>query len=515
MNKLSKRTTFIESFDTVRNSPTDPNRELHQMLSKLELLVGLLMGETMVVPENVSFDSYWFLDNATDILRQRNSVRKTLNPDRSLIDGNPVWNPFIPAIRGSISKQRTYLDLVTDNYKSRKYVLSSLPHLEQGKRDEIANHMTGGRFSQIRKLLSEESDGIHLDNIASINEYFERLSYKDIIEPQNNANFLADYFSQAKEKISKESPEFKTVFNLFDKEFAELDKQGETNFGYKNRSNVVLAANRLKQSDSIDSTFSDAVVELADDYYNRVVAESIGATVKRFSVRGSTDNPLIRLVDDISQEIAEEAKTKEGEMRLLKFGFDMTKPEELLETFEPLSKFSWKDFWSETMNNEDWIDSVTNLQKALANPNGSNVDECYHRHAENIAKMGLILKLDWKTKIVYIDDFSKFSAAKSELVKNTIPWAFLLICYFTGFMSTPLDALEKILMSFCLTLIGAEVKQRYDESAKFADEKKLESIKELEMLFKLKEMKSHLLTQGSIQTNDVLLLNENQNKITK
>ena len=67
-------TRFIESFDSVRfaNQKENLRRQTH---ATAELLISLLFGEPMIIPEPYSFDSLGFLYVGSDVLTKRPPLR--------------------------------------------------------------------------------------------------------------------------------------------------------------------------------------------------------------------------------------------------------------------------------------------------------------------------------------------------------------------------------------------------------------------------------------------------------
>ncbi|MCI0623410.1 MAG: hypothetical protein L0387_17415, partial [Acidobacteria bacterium] len=166
VHQSQEMTRLIESFDSVRHSPTAPDLTERKTHAQLELMLSMLFGERMAVPEPYSFDSLAFLSIAADVLTARPPRRKN----------TPVWDPFLLFLREALPGHDSYRGMVADLLrKGEKFVLSGWPEIDKDPRERgfLATHIWNGDWKEAACRLDPEK----VDSLRILDSYFSQVTH--------------------------------------------------------------------------------------------------------------------------------------------------------------------------------------------------------------------------------------------------------------------------------------------------------------------------------------------------
>lgn len=352
---------YIESFDTVRHdSVTRSATALAQ--AELELIIGLLFGERMVVHGSMSFDSRAFLSIASKII-----------PAPDLARHSPVRRPFELALIPS-PNFANYSELVSYQFSRthNEFILSGWSEISRDdrRRKLISEAMASGNFDIAHRELRDFRE--ELEQIERLGEYFgshrprvaepARKSLQDHIEAF--ANISNDEIKSGSFDRARKIPQ----------KLRELLDANAINF--KNRTDIRVKGNQYFTPDQLQ-----LVIEFIDSAYNRVIAESVGASVCVFSTGGDARDQDVfsgeLIANIINSSIAPQDEIQSP------YVLEIDKDRLTLGGLEKSTSTDsfWQHIWP-ILSDEDWIDSVDKLHSAKSR---TEIEEQIERHIQFLA----------------------------------------------------------------------------------------------------------------------------------
>ena len=143
---------------------------------KIELMLSLLLGERMIVPEPYSFDSLGFLDIAARGLDQRPTLRKDC----------PVWDPFLLALRRYLPGHDSYRGIMGNLLRKPNFILSAWPEITDDieSRNQFAQCIEKGNYSEVKKHFDPEK----IERMERLDGYFSKVDLSDAVQPKVTLN---------------------------------------------------------------------------------------------------------------------------------------------------------------------------------------------------------------------------------------------------------------------------------------------------------------------------------------
>jgi hypothetical protein len=379
-------THYLESFDPTRHTrQVDHRRRLH---AKIELLLSLLFGLPMIVPESYSFDSWAFLDISWDVLDKRSSVKR---------EARGLWDPFMLSMRAQHGEYHT---MVADLLGSMNFFLSAEPVLDQDMRARTL------MSEAIRKRDWRSADRVAASFQTPIVQRIERLdSYFSA-----QAQFLRsgppikrlEECVRTLEGIDGRLANFeKTVSTL--REAIRIGRSKKVNFD--NRTDF-----RRKLRPELDPDSYLGLQEFMDTAWNRVVASSTVASTRSFSTGEDLTSPFVQ----DAEEVARLSFDSNGVPSWSRLTLEIATSEELVRALD--ENIPWESILA-LINTTEWVISNERLQKALKRSATRTLDpwgpaeEALSKHVEFLADKLQPFTLQAKDNLVTLDASVKAVAA--------------------------------------------------------------------------------------------------------
>ncbi len=164
--ELQPPTRFIESFDSARFAPGEDSAE-RRIQAQLELMLSMLFGEPMLVPEPQSCDSKAFLEIADEVLDKL--PRNTKN--------SPVRTPFLLSLRREHG-YTSYGGMVSCRLAQPDFILSGWPEISEKPRERsaLAKSIKTKRFDAARKSFPYLDERI--GHVEQLDAYFRSVPHR-------------------------------------------------------------------------------------------------------------------------------------------------------------------------------------------------------------------------------------------------------------------------------------------------------------------------------------------------
>ncbi|MFJ8359166.1 hypothetical protein [Streptomyces sp. NPDC093984] len=301
---------YLESLDSVRMpwpGPTGISDSERQRRDDLELqifvevLMTLVLGRDVVVPQSYAFDSPGFLTLARTVLQARN---------RAAIDEHPFRlhlfsaDSFEDAAAGMLGR-------VFD--KNRPFFSSLLPELHKPEQYGLDPRDVRWQSENLDRLLN--SDWIGVDRAQALNDIraefrgLPRVRAKSPAAPLELGKLLASTIEEGSlmGRAAQSLPEpFREVYADLVGAIRRLDPTRSRAFNERSRLRIAEpwpndSARRTPEEIVGSKDTLDLVIEFVDTLYNAIVADSIGVAPATFSTDVAAGDRIL-----ISRAIAQE-----------------------------------------------------------------------------------------------------------------------------------------------------------------------------------------------------------------
>jgi len=253
-----KRLQYIEALDTVRyRDPRTWDIYCHQ--AEAEMMLSLLFGMPIVIPEPFAFDSRAFLAIALRCLAARPVARRNYL--------SPVWNPFVLALHGT---HQTYADGITERFRAGNFNLSALNNITDEKRQRFVKAL---RLNQKRDWnylhAVDEETAIVADGMRRLRDYFSARKHASPplirTDASGHTPQLRQYISSALAKRRLRDTHFSTIREGLRLLYATCTTEipNTRSWAYDHADNIADPEMRMK------------VLEYIDACYNRVLMASV------------------------------------------------------------------------------------------------------------------------------------------------------------------------------------------------------------------------------------------------
>jgi hypothetical protein len=332
--KLYSRSHYLESFDPTRHQRgVEDYRVLH---AKVELMLSLLFGMPMVVPEPYSFDSWAFLDIGWDVLEARASIKPT---------GSGLWNPFVLSSR---RPQIQYHTIVADLIGKRGFYLSSEPVLDKEIRArQLISKAIGNKDWRTADQIASQFHSPIVRRIERLEDYFK--DHRAV-----RATLPSKRLEECVQSLEKDDPRFKEFEDTATKlrHAVAVGRRKKVNFD--DRTDF-----RRKLPGELDEQYYIGLREYMDTAWNRVVASSTNAVARSFSTSEDVRQPLVR----DAEELARLCFDSQADPSWSRLTLEVDASDDLIRALG--SSIRWETIMA-LINTREWIDSNETLQKALA-----------------------------------------------------------------------------------------------------------------------------------------------------
>jgi hypothetical protein len=387
-NSIKQR--YLESLDSVRYvSSEDIVRSKKH--AEIEIMLSLLFGECVVIPEPYSFDSLGFLKIAGEIL--------PVNKRQYVISKSPVLKPFKLAIRRDIPGHSSYREMIGTLLKRDDFSLSAWSEIDnnKGKREQLAEYVTNGKYREAKQCVDNQEDEQKIETLNLLDDYF---SDEKILCPVKSSekrlnsyvNWIAEIDCDYIDKIDTDS-EIKECLENLVTETKKIQKEAE---GTDKRSIYKRITECKVENGDLDPNIARGILGFVDSCYNNIVAESVQATSRVITTKNHANNPYIQAVEEVTlQTISNLNKTIQSWDKLALW---INPDNNSLDMFPEPSKL-WNNVWDIVLD-DDWIQSVEKLHKALivnSDNAGDLAEEALTQHIDFLAKAlssEISLKLD-------------------------------------------------------------------------------------------------------------------------
>lgn len=263
---------YLESIDSVRfsgSSQDDPKL----VYPTMEIILSVLNGKRIYVPEPYSFDSCAFLAIADKALFARQENAKIRN------EYNPYWNPFRLTLRQNIAGHTDYLNMARE-YFSRsndKVVLSAWKdHPDVDERVGLLDKLkTKAGYQSL-----EAANDYRLRGLYQLKNYFEETGCEFCEKRSRN---LSDFYGIVKQ------PEFLRQFSgestYVDSFLKTLNTLESHEIVLTNRSQV-----RIQGKDWVDEKELQLYIEFIDTCYNMILSDFSACNQPSFCTNTSVED---------------------------------------------------------------------------------------------------------------------------------------------------------------------------------------------------------------------------------
>ena len=390
---------YIESFDSVRFAPDENipgRREPRQAQAELELMLTMLFGERMVLSEAQSFDSLQFLETAVTVLEARRKIHTVK------LNKTPVKRPFDLALRSGqpFSDYRSLVAARLEQHdpikKQPTFVLSALSEISSDlkARRSLAEHVRAGNYQEATDSL----DGTLADRLSLLEELDGYFGKRSIQARDASASLRERVYALTKLDLSHleaQGPYLRSIASTLE------DLEQTHGVRFDNRSSIRVDAGDLRQRGILGDNEYQFLAEYIDSAYNRVIAESVGASVGMFSTKGSAADIDFVLAEEASDLVNRYLTVAEPNQQGREVRGES--PTQLALHIDPstlatgelvkLAKIPWEKIW-EVVTDDEWIRSNNQLHSAIER--NRNWTEELHKHVELLADRlaPLVLRLD-------------------------------------------------------------------------------------------------------------------------
>lgn len=380
---------YLDSLDTVRykyiDSPIENGVYLH---AYSDILLTLIMGEGIAVPDNQLVDSPAFIDVASQLINAAKNARSLdrLNLRANLFKSNSAFQVAVKIFGAAGTKK--------ENYKDR-YVISGWPFLDYDDDNPDRRALWAERFSQSLPIPDNSTYIKHPIEFLFAQKLYKVLAFFDSPEGQHKK----DGSEKNKEFRRREINQFAQIpdeqivagkYRLTKKDHVLLDaiqvikKLVENLPDYDERSKIVTELLMPNSEDEINPLYFDnvespnavhsAVLTMIDNVYNFSSAYAVKADFATLTAKvGSPESHFLslfwtsawgRIMDKAEHGFV--MNMPYGEMAVYSVKWDnILSSRENMELFQKES-FPWEQFFLATLE-PTWRKSLRTYLKALDN----------------------------------------------------------------------------------------------------------------------------------------------------
>lgn len=344
------RGRFIESLDSVRFGGKPQDYDQRVLHAKIEVMLSLLVGQPLVIPEPYSFDSLGFLDIADEVLAVWKNYRREEN-----IRNSRVSHPFIVALRDDHPDYRRMLayNLGRD---PTKFILSGLSEITNEKdiRKSIGKLIGEGEtgdFNAAKKLLDQDCRH-RMEQLEDLNNYFSRDGA--FTNAQAPTIPMSEYFGLImgrrgfRDELQQDAQSLQVSIQTLMNAGIPLDNRTEV---------------RVHGRKYLDEAPYQQILEFTDSSYNRVIADA-GRAAERFHTTGGVGSSLSVVSGEVLCKFAHDELSTIvpvwGDISLI-----VAPTYDLKQKMETVN---WQNVWEQVfklMAGKDWIIIVKKLNDAI------------------------------------------------------------------------------------------------------------------------------------------------------
>jgi hypothetical protein len=389
------RESYLESLDPVRFAPSIPPEEREERLVhlRLEILLSLLLGQRVLIPEPYSFDSLGFIAIASEVIQARDRAISGNLQATLFLQRTPVFIPFELRLVSTEPGPQAFVSMVLRRIADPNFILSSIPEFTVTDENEAA----------IRAQRAGISEAIGREGFGALRAHLpvERADLPEYLD------FVQSYFSspQARGRLplgkttppgvslpqyiqwirgpaglrSLPDPLHGAATHLIEA-FERLDGVGIPN---TDRSRIRLYG---RTRANLDDDLHDLAVEFVDSSYNRVLGSAMNADFRSHNTGLRVTDPVVREAEAISKlghaYLSNTRATWEN-MDLV-----IAPAKELVETLsvsrnnfddESIADLkswkTWTNIWDrlwEVASDVGWLERVDRLHRALGSHEGED-----------------------------------------------------------------------------------------------------------------------------------------------
>lgn len=407
------RASYLESLDPTRFVPTLSAEERLERLVhlRLEILLSLLLGQKVFIPEPYSFDSLGFAGIATEVIESRDRLIEKNLQARLLLKRTPVFMPFQLKLVSTQPSPHAYVDVVSTRVANPNFILSSVPELTvipgdakmEATRLHLAEAIRREGFEALRNHLPADRADFP-DYLALLAKYFssEQLPGALPLGTTRSPFPTLEHYTQwlrGADGLNGLPTSLHESAIILIQAFSKLER---AKIPITDRSRIRLYG---KSHAGLDDRMYELAVEFVDSCYNRVLGSALDADFKSHNTGGRVSNPAVReaeLISKLGHAFLTNSHPSWENMDLL-----ISPSAELVEKFVEVSGGtnstsglvdlenwkSWTAIWDRMWNtiaSPEWMERLRRLQAALSVREGddrlSEADEALDALISVIAK---------------------------------------------------------------------------------------------------------------------------------
>jgi len=270
---------YLESLDSVRFLHGE-NIDGGMKHAEIELMLSILFGEPIVIPEPYSCVSLGFLDIAPEILN-------TIGGHKFKTSRSPVSKPFKLALRSDIPGHSSYREMISTFLKDKDFYLP-WPEINRDMktRKRLAKCIIEKKYDEATQYFDSEEDKKRITNLDNLDSYFSDNNNLCNAKTLETLDSYANWIT----KISD-----KDIDNLeidYNKDYIkDLVKEIEKLGIYERRS---IYRTIIEEREGIlNPDITKGILVCIDSCYNNIVAKSVQAGSRVITTKEYANNPYI------------------------------------------------------------------------------------------------------------------------------------------------------------------------------------------------------------------------------